>query len=155
MDYLTNPFGPPRPWQFGLKWLFALTAFVATVFGIVHRIGPGATVLGTLVLLAGSVGYVLPGSKSEKWGRAVMVCCTSGAVLLVIIYPALQEGTPRPRSACNNNLKQIGLGLQTYAEFYGCLPPAYISDATAQTTAPRLGSRQPTSLWLARKLFGL
>lgn len=32
------------------------------------------------------------------------------------------------RSQCISNLKRIGLGLQNYADAYGCFPPAHVTD---------------------------
>jgi hypothetical protein len=52
-------------------------------------------------------------------------------VLLVLLWPAVEAAREAARrSSCNCNLKQIGLGLQTYADAYKCFPPAYTTDAT-------------------------
>lgn len=46
------------------------------------------------------------------------------ALLLAMMLPAVRTSRESARrSQCNNNLKQIGLGLQNYADVNKCFPP--------------------------------
>lgn len=50
-------------------------------------------------------------------------------ILIALLVPARRGARePARRSQCNNNLKQIALGLQTYESTYGAFPPAYTVD---------------------------
>ncbi len=50
-------------------------------------------------------------------------------VLIALLLPAVRTaGTAAHRNTCQNNLKQIALGLLIYAEKHGALPPAYTTD---------------------------
>lgn len=49
------------------------------------------------------------------------------ALLLPLYRPGSREGSRR--MMCGNNLRQIGLALQIYADKYGALPPAHTVDA--------------------------
>lgn len=52
------------------------------------------------------------------------------AALIVLLVPTVQQAREASRrSSCNCNLKQIGLGLQNYADVYKSFPPAYVTDA--------------------------
>jgi hypothetical protein len=55
-------------------------------------------------------------------------------VLIVALFippmPFAREAARR--SCCNNYVKQIGLGMQNYAERYGCFPPAYTADSSGR-----------------------
>ncbi|MGH7136425.1 MAG: DUF1559 domain-containing protein, partial [Pirellulales bacterium] len=57
-----------------------------------------------------------PGSMTFGLG-SLFVVITIICFLLALLLPAIQAGREAERrNTCNNNLKQIGLGLQTYAD---------------------------------------
>ena len=55
----------------------------------------------------------------------VLVTIAIIGVLVAITLPAIQAAREAARrSACRNNLKQMGLALMNYESIHGCLPPA-------------------------------
>ena len=75
----------------------------------------------------------------------IMKCCTPkrrgftvieliivslvSAVLAALLLPATQQAREAARrTACRNNMKNIGLALFVYESDHGCFPPSYISD---------------------------
>lgn len=64
-------------------------------------------------------------------GLVVMLVC--GGVLLALLLPAVQAAREAARRAqCNNNLRQIGLAMQSYYDVNKEFPPAYIADANGK-----------------------
>lgn len=63
----------------------------------------------------------------RRWQVIVPLAIVSGIVAM--LFPAVQSAREQARrSSCDCNLKQIGLGLQCYADVYKSFPPAYITD---------------------------
>ncbi len=49
--------------------------------------------------------------------------------MIALLLPAVQAAREAARRiSCDNNLKQIGLAMHSYATKYNCFPPAYIPD---------------------------
>jgi len=70
-------------------------------------------------------------------------------ILIGLLLPAVQTAREASRrSACKNNLRQLGLALLNYESTYGSLPPAYLSKA-ATVNGPGQG---PGWGWGARIL---
>lgn len=77
-----------------------------------------------------SPGAHLP--RKRRLALSALIFTGIGAVAAaLLLLPLTRSGAGRAarRMACQNNLKQIALGLQAYADHYGTLPPAYTVDA--------------------------
>jgi hypothetical protein len=59
-----------------------------------------------------------------------MMCVCCGPVLLLPAIQAAREAARR--GVCGNNMRQIGMALQLYADANNTLPPAYVADASGQ-----------------------
>ena len=122
------------PKQFSLLRLFVVTTFTAIPFGLLHWFGVGPTVAILFVVACAIGGYFI---KPYVLGSPVWNMFAFGLsgslLLLVFILPAFQSGSKCSRTRqCRNNLKMIALGLQNYADIYGCFPPAYLADASGK-----------------------
>lgn len=74
------------------------------------------------------------------------------ALLLAMMLPAVRTSRESARrSQCNNNLKQIGLGLQNYADVNKCFPPDalwgihFAPDAGSSQDSPQTAYHYPWS----------
>ena len=62
----------------------------------------------------------------------VLLLCVVGG-LVGLLLPAISAAREAARrSACSNNLRQIGLGLHAYTDVWRSLPPAYTVDASGR-----------------------
>lgn len=91
---------------------------------------------------AGAVAYPPAPRGSSGSGASVIVIVAIvvavGALLLVgvlaaLLFPAVSNARARARrTQCTNNVKQIVLAMQEYADQYGMFPPAYTVDANGK-----------------------
>lgn len=68
-------------------------------------------------------------ARVGRWGCLGVIAVIVFLIVAALIMPSIS--TPRGiawRSACNNNMKQIGLALHNYHDQYGSFPPPYIAD---------------------------
>ena len=124
----------PRPFQFGLRSLFVLT-FVVAVFCSVYVLFDVVVVLVALIVLC--FDRAVAGIGHKRLHRWALPSLCMGCILLLFLFLSLQNVGSRPptrRSACLNNLKQLGLALLAYEAAHGCFPPAYITDESGRPT---------------------
>ncbi|HUY92075.1 MAG TPA: DUF1559 domain-containing protein [Pirellulales bacterium] len=118
------------PVQFRLKTILAITAAVALFFTAGSWFGPWGYV--GFVWLA-CLAVILKSSRDFDVYVLWLALFLFGLPLMgFLLLPAVGSGGSPIRSQCTNNLKQIGLGLQNYADVYRCFPPAYVTDANGK-----------------------
>jgi len=73
-----------------------------------------------------------PGRRRFTLVELLLVLAVVG--ILAGLFLPVRRGSrePKRRAECDNNLKQIGLALQSYHDQYGAFPPAYTVDADGQ-----------------------
>lgn len=104
--------------------LFACSDTASSASGGQWQITAQTTTVGGFLAVLAAVVLIRPLRKPAFFGVYVLV-----AALTMAAVPAVQAARDAARrSSCNCNLKQIGLGLQNYADVYKSFPPAYVTD---------------------------
>ncbi len=84
--------------------------------------------------------------KSQKRGFTLielLVVIAIIAILIALLLPAVQQAREAARrSACKNNMKQIGLALHNYHDTHRVFPPGVIDDVDPTTGDPTWGGTQ-------------
>ncbi|HXT60369.1 MAG TPA: DUF1559 domain-containing protein [Pirellulales bacterium] len=84
--------------------------------------------------------FAAPPARSSSPATIIVVLAASvvgllfcGGILVALLLPAVQAAREAARrSQCTNNLKQIALGLQNYADVHGEFPPQYLADESGK-----------------------
>lgn len=125
---------PKQPTQFSLRAVFAVMTGIGVMFGAIHWLGAATVIIAVPLVL--TVLFIIAANLSarrqlhvEIFGLGLLGLLTAGCLLSMLLPRAGSYPGSTRRSQCRNNLKMIGLGLQTYADVYGRFPPAYIADA--------------------------
>lgn len=113
-------------YQFSMRVLFLLPVAIAMPFAVAYLADDPA--LGCLALL----GELIAGSIYRP--TRPLALPTLGLLLLIgLLLPTYSAArAPARRAQCTNNMKQIALALHGYHNYYGCFPPAYVSDEDGQ-----------------------
>lgn len=115
----------PKPFQFNLRHLLAVTAAVCVAGAGYHWVGPGVLFILVPLLL---IAVVLITKRTVE----ALVVIGLAAILVGLLLPAVGSGPVSPRAQCSNNLRQIAIALQDYHAAKGHFPPAYIADANGK-----------------------
>ena len=102
-----------------------------------------------------------PWRRGGSWWKLALGVL-GGLVLLAVVLPAVRSARESARRAqCKDNLRQIGLALQSYHDAFGCFPPAAIADKQGRpmlswrvAILPYLGSAQRYSRFRPRRAVG-
>ncbi|WP_339683441.1 DUF1559 domain-containing protein [Gimesia maris] len=88
----------------------------------------------------GPIEMIHPRGKSTRFSGftliELLVVIAIIAILVALLLPAVQQAREAARrSACKNNLKQLGLALNNYHSTHGIFPPGNINPGTGSFTA--------------------
>ncbi len=72
-----------------------------------------------------------PGKQPQQIpaGVKIAIAVLFIGIVIACLLPATGSRTAPKRTACKNNLKQLGLALHNYHDAYDMFPPAYVADA--------------------------
>lgn len=114
---------PEKPFQYRLWHLFAVMTVLAIVTAAFAQLG-----LQAVYPLVAGAGVILVILGSIRRDLLPFMLVGIPMVLVALLMPAVGSGPPSRRSACANNLKQIGIALHLYHDVYGSYPPAFVAD---------------------------
>lgn len=58
------------------------------------------------------------------------------AILIALLLPAVQQAREAARrTACRNNLKQMGIAIHNYHDVHSCFPPGFLGDPPNESTS--------------------
>ncbi len=115
----------PAPFQFGLKTLLGTVLLSCIVCGFYSQFGVLGVAYAWYVLLTLAMVVAACRKKHGEALACVALLLFSSCLLFVAVAgPQRDSG----RCPCFDNLKNISLAIQRYADKYGRLPPPYIAD---------------------------
>jgi len=110
------------PYQFSLRALLLMTAFLATAVAVVvHWRWPGAMLFAAVLVVASL--FCRPRTRIVLLLAVVLI-----ALLAMLIEPLMDCWFPPPRPDRLRNLQRLVIAMHLYHQDYGCFPPAYVAD---------------------------
>ena len=120
---------PSTPWQFSLQHLLLAIAAVCVAGAGYQWLGPGVSPVIGLVLFLGCLGLAI---RQRSVGLVVAAIGTPMVIIWLLLPSVSHPRSVARASSCQNNLRFIGIALQSYHDDHGCFPPAYVADAAGR-----------------------